>query len=143
MPWLSLQEVVLIYALNIMVSSASLPETNTLSTEAEEILKGTRCLGLKLSEHEIEMLLCGKIMSLEDRSLSELGSVFILAQALSKLNSLNCTTFKDLLKVVVNFSNQPGLPIYCWNSEQREKCCLLLGFVDSKPSLQVSLNVAA
>jgi hypothetical protein len=127
-----------------MASSASLTEISTaLPTEAEEILKGIRHLGLKLSEHEIEMLLCGEIMSLEDRSLSEIGSVFILAQALAKLNSLSCTTFKDLLKVVVNFSNHPGLPIYSWSSENCKKGCLLLSFVDSKPSLRVSLNAAA
>jgi len=126
-----------------MFSSVGLPETSqAMPAETEEILKGIRCLGLKISEHEIEILLCGEIISLEDRSLSEIGSVFILAQALLKLNSLNCTTFKDLLKVVTNFSNHPGLPIYRWNSERYEKCYLLLSFVDSKPLLRVSLNAA-
>lgn len=127
-----------------MVSSARLPETsNAPPTEIEAILKGTKCLGLRLSEREIELLLCGEAISLEDKSLSEIGSVFILAQALSRLNSLSCTTFKDLLNVVVNSSNQPGLPIYYWNSEHRGKCCLLLSFVDNKPSLRVSLNAVA
>jgi hypothetical protein len=89
-------------------------------------------LGLNISESELDKLMSGNILSLEDRSLSEIGSVFILAEALSAINSVKSVTFQELLECC------PGISICCWNSDLFDNYCLLLTFVDGKPALKVS-----
>jgi hypothetical protein len=109
--------------------------------EISEIQKGTYRIGLDLSESELRKLISGKIVSLEDRTLSEIGLVFILTEALIGVNSMNSVksiTFRELPKVSTDFSTSSGVSVYSWNSHVFGKCCLLLTLVDGKPAIQVS-----
>jgi hypothetical protein len=45
----------------------------------EEIHQGVKSLGLNLTEKELASLQSGNLVSLEQRRLSEIGSIFILA----------------------------------------------------------------
>jgi hypothetical protein len=108
------------------------------SLETHEVQKATKLLGLKISETELNELKSGNFISLENRGLSEIGSVFILAEALSNLNSFNKITFRDLPEVITESSRCSGIPTYYWNSEHFGKCCLLLTIVDGKPALKAS-----
>jgi hypothetical protein len=55
--------------------------------EINELQKGLNRVGLTLSESELNELNIGNTISLEGMELSEIGSVFILASAISALNS--------------------------------------------------------
>lgn len=115
--------------------------TNIMHLEISEIQKGINLLGLKISPSELNELQTGNIISLEGRGLSEIGAVFILAEALSAVNSVKSITFGDLPKVATT-SRCSGIPIYCWNSDDC-KCCILLTLVDGNPAIKVaSSNLA-
>lgn len=107
--------------------------------ESSEIQKGINLVGLKISESELNEL-NGNTISLEGRNLSEIGSVFILASALSAVNSVKAITFRDLPKVFIS-SSCCGGSIYSWNSDLLGKCCLLLTLVDGKPAFKVSSGI--
>lgn len=113
---------------------------STPSLEDHEIQKGINLLGLNISEVELSQLKSGNTISLESRLLSEIGSVFILADALSAMNSVKNLTFQDLQEVVTKFSYSSGVPIYCWDSEQLGNCCLLLTLIDGKPAVRVRVS---
>lgn len=106
---------------------------------SHEIQKGIYLLGLNISEFELKELLSGNIISLENRGLSEIGLLFILAEALSALNSFKNVTFRDLSEVVTEASSSCGIPIFCWDSELG-KCCLYLTLVNGKPALKTCTN---
>ncbi|HCF29511.1 MAG TPA: hypothetical protein DEV81_20430 [Cyanobacteria bacterium UBA11049] len=106
------------------------------SLKTSEIQKGINLLGLKITESELNELQVGNAISLEDRGLSEIGSVFILAEALSAVNSVKSITFGDLPKV--STSSRSGIPIYCWNCERIGKCCMVLTLVDGNPAIKVA-----
>jgi hypothetical protein len=108
------------------------------SLETHEVQKAMQLIGLKISETELNELKSGNIVSLESRGLSEIGSVFILAEALSAVNSMKNITFRDLPEVVTESSRCSGIPIVNWNSDYFGKCCLLLTLVDGKPAVKAS-----
>lgn len=117
-----------------MSELTSIPTTN-------EIHKGLNLLGLSLSELEFNDLKIGQIISLETRSLSEIGSIFILASALSAVNlgkTKKNITFGDLPQVVNESVSSPGIPTHCWISDTLNKKCLYLTLVDGKPGLRIT-----
>ncbi|MEH2360887.1 hypothetical protein [Nostoc sp.] len=103
-----------------------------------EIQKGINLLGLSVSESEMDVLKNGKTVSLERRKLSEIGSIFILAEALSARNSIKSITFQKLPTVVVESSRYTGVPVYYWDCEIFGKCCLLLTLIEGNPAIRVS-----
>jgi len=109
-----------------------------MDINSEEIQKGINLLGLNLSEFEMNELKLYKIVSLEGRRLSEIGSIFILAEALSARNSIKNVTFEKLLTVVVEPSSHTGIPVYCWHCKVLGKCCLLLTLIEGNPAIRVS-----
>ena len=111
-----------------------------LARENKEILKVFNLLGLGVSANEVETLLSGHVVSLEERSLSEVGSILIFAETLSSLHSFKNSTFQDLLKVYMELSSHPGLPIHCWKSEYSGNCCLLLALVNGKLVLKAEFE---
>lgn len=111
-----------------------------LAKENEEILKVFNLLGLNVSSEDVETLLSGYVVSLENRSLSEVGSILIFAETLSSLHSFKNSTFQDLLKVYMELSSHPGLPIHCWKSEYSGNCCLLLALVNGKLVLKAEFE---
>lgn len=106
------------------------------SLNPQEIQKGVHLLGLNISESELNELKSGSIISLEGRGLGEIGSIFILAEALSRMNSVKNVTFQDLRKVVTEPSHTSGIPIYCWNTDSLRKCCLCLTLINGKPAVR-------
>ncbi|MFN6571681.1 hypothetical protein [Dendronalium sp. ChiSLP03b] len=106
--------------------------------ETPEIQKGFNLLGLKVSDIELNELKHGNTVSLESRRLSEIGSVLILAEALSSLHSVKNITFKDLPKVVTESTNCSGIPVHRWNDDILGKCYLLLTLVDGQPAFKIS-----
>jgi len=111
---------------------------STQNREISQIKKAINLLGLNLSESELNELELGNTISLASRSLSEIGSIFILAEALSALQSVKNTTFQDLLKQVAEPSNYSGIPIHYWDSELLGQRCLLLTMSDGKPAVTIS-----
>lgn len=111
--------------------------TITQTLKVNEIQKGINLLGLKITEFELNELQVGNTISLEGRGLSEIGSVFILAEALWAVNSVKSITFGDLPKVAIS-SRCCGIPIYCWNCERIGKCCIVLTLVDGYPAIKVA-----
>ena len=109
-----------------------------ISLETHEVQKAIQLIGLKISETELNELKSGNAVSLESRGLSEIGSVFILAEALSAVKSMKNITFRDLPEVVTESSRCSGIPIYYWHSEHFGKCCLLLTLVDGNPAVKAS-----
>lgn len=118
--------------------------TSTLSEY--EIHKGLHLLGLNLSDLELQELQMSNIFLLENRSLSEIGSVFILAAAMATLNLGNpkkAITFRDLPLAATDSAHCAGIPIYYWNSDAlAQSCsCLYLTLVDGKPALRIDNNL--
>lgn len=111
----------------------------TLDLEACNIQKAVNLLGLKISDAELSELKSGHSISLESRSLSEIGSVFILAEAILRTNLVKVkkVTFCDLQKAMEEFSQHSGIPIYCWDSETGSKCYFILALVNGKPAIRV------
>ncbi len=115
----------------------------SIQTTTPEIQKGFNLLGLKVSDIELNELQHGNTVSLESRRLSEIGSVLILAEALSSLHSVKNITFKDLPKVVTESLSCSGIPVHRWNDDILGKCYLLLTLLDGKPAFKISSqNVA-
>ena len=102
--------------------------------------KSLNLLGLSLSDSEVNELTSGNTVSLESRSLGEIGSLFILASALSASNfgkAKKTITFKDLPQVASEFPGCSGIPISSWNLESPlGKCFLYLTLADNKPALR-------
>ncbi|MBD2615156.1 hypothetical protein H6G94_28550 [Nostoc punctiforme FACHB-252] len=119
--------------------NSSILET-TMNLETCDIQKAVKILGLEISDGELDELKSGNNISLTSRDLSEIGSVFILAEAIlrTKVIKVKNVTFDDLEKVTEDFSQHSGIPIYCWDSETSGKCCLLLTLVDGKPNIRLS-----
>jgi hypothetical protein len=115
--------------------SASTPNPETCDCE---IQKGIHRLGLKISEAELNELKGGKTISLASRRLSEIGSIFILAEALCAIHSVKKITFGDLPNVVTGSLNCSGVPIHCWTSDVLGKSCLVLTLEDGKPAVRIS-----
>lgn len=104
-----------------------------------EIKKGLDLLGLNLSDSELNEVEIGNTISLEDRNLSEIGSVFILAEALSATHlgkKKKKIRFQDLPQGVTDSGYYAGIPIYCWKENPQVKCCIYLTFLDGKPAVQ-------
>jgi hypothetical protein len=104
------------------------------------IRKGIERIGLSISEAEINALRFGKTISLEDRGLGELGSLFILVSALSQplLGKLHKTlTFQDLLGQLTDSAPCSGVPIYAWNAEDTSRCYLYLTITEGKPAIRL------
>lgn len=108
------------------------------SIDILEIQKATNYLGIKLSDSELNALKFGKVVSLESRSLSEIGLVFILAEALSARNLVTNISFRDIPEIVTKFSPFSGLPIYHWDSDSLGQCCLILSLINGKPVVRFS-----
>lgn len=99
-------------------------------SEITEIKKGFRCLGLEISESEINAIEMRKSISLQTRTLSEIGSLFILASAISALKlGQKSTSF--------TFQNLPylRLPLYSWNCQYFGECCLFLTLINGNPEI--------
>jgi hypothetical protein len=115
------------------------------SINHHKIQKSLNLLGLKLSETELNELKTGKTVSLEGRGLSEIGSLFILASALSTSilgKTKNTITFRDLPEAVTESTCCSGIPIYCWNCDPPyRKCCLYLTLVHGKPAVQTCCEI--
>ncbi|MBR8840329.1 MAG: hypothetical protein DSM106950_41660 [Stigonema ocellatum SAG 48.90 = DSM 106950] len=115
----------------------------TNSSSNSTMKKGADLLGLTLSYSELNELQSGKHISLEDRSLSEIGSVFILASALAAANSdktKKTITFRDLPEAATDSKCCSGIPIYCWNSGSSGKICLYLTLVNGKPAIRTGYH---
>lgn len=112
------------------------------SLNPHKIQKGVSLLGLHLSESELNELQSGNYISLEGRGLGEIGSLFILAAALSssKFGKAKKTiTFQDLPKVVSESETCSGIPIYSWNLDSPSgQYYLYLTLVDGNPALRTS-----
>ena len=110
----------------------------TSSRIAPPINKCLHILGLNLSESEIDELKVGKLVSLESRDLSEIGSVFILAEALSAANlgkPKKKIAFRDLPQSREESAPCSGIPIYCWQDDFQKKCCIYLTLINGKPAV--------
>jgi hypothetical protein len=111
------------------------------SRNTDEIKKGLKLVGLNFSDSELYELETQQIISIEDKSLDEVGSVLILAAAISSVN-LGCPkkkfTFRDLPQVVHSSACSSGIPIYCWDDEKLIKKCLYLTLMQGKPVIILS-----
>lgn len=111
--------------------------------EINELQKGLNRVGLTLSVSELNELNKGNTISLEGMELSEIGSVFILASALSALNlgkPKKPIIFRDLPQAFTE-STCCGLPVYCWSSDFLGKCCLYLTLLDGKPAVRTCCQI--
>ena len=102
------------------------------------ISKGANLLGLTLSCSELNELQIGNHISLENRSLSEIGSLFIMVSALADINAGKAksdVTFGDLPKPITDSQCCSGIPIYCWETDS-QKICLYLTMVNDKPAIR-------
>lgn len=111
----------------------------TLKYADREINKGLNLLGLSISQIELNALCSGKLISLEHRDLSEIGSLFLLASALAanKLErSRKKISFGDLFTTTTQSGGERGIPIYCWRDSNLGNTCLYLTLVDGKPGIR-------
>lgn len=114
--------------------------TSTQSLDNSTIHKALNLLGLEFSESELNELQSRNYISLEGKDLSEIGTVFILATALSSAISgktKETITFQDLMKAVTESTSFSGIPIYCWNFGLAGKSCLYLTLVAGKPAVSI------
>jgi hypothetical protein len=113
---------------------------SAINLENTKISKVVNLIGLKLSDEELTNLKFGNNISLESRKLSEIGLVFILAEAILRKNlvTVKNITFCHLQETVSEVSQHSGIPIYCWDFETSGKYCLLLALVDGKPAIKIS-----
>lgn len=108
------------------------------TSEIEEIKNGLNRLGLILSDIELNELDQKNVVFLEEIELSKLGSVFILASAVSAFflgTTKRKVVFQDLPQGVRDSASGSGIPVYCWNFDSSQKRCLYLTFVDGKPAV--------
>ena len=109
----------------------------------QEIRKSLHLLGLNLSDSEVNESKIGDTILLENRTLGEIGSVFILAAALSAANLGNKKiTFQDLFKAMTESEDSPGygVPIYCWHDSLQSKYCIYLTLIQGKPAIRTCCN---
>lgn len=119
-------------------------ETKTIvesqqSLEISAIKRGLQRIGLSLSEAELQELNLGNTISLEGIGLGEIGSIFILASAVSAVNlgkPRQSITYQDLPKAVQDSACCSGISIYCWDSATTGKRCLHLTLIDGKPAVR-------
>ncbi len=105
--------------------------------ETIQIKQGLKRVGLDISETELQEILSGKPVSLETRCLSEIGSLFILASAISTFTfgkKKKNITFGDL-ELLTEMPTSQGIPLYSWTSDSLGKCCLHLTLVGGKPRI--------
>lgn len=110
------------------------------SLDISTIQKGLNYIGLKLSDSELNELQSGNPISITSRGLGEIGSIFILAAAVSTWNSGNIKktiAFQDLRKVLTDSAPCSGLPIYCWDSSSASKCCLYLNLLNGVLTVRI------
>ncbi|HLO85758.1 MAG TPA: hypothetical protein VK203_12230 [Nostocaceae cyanobacterium] len=118
----------------------------TYIAKISPIRKGIERIGLTMSEAEINALRFGQTISLADRGLGELGSLFILVSALSQSllgKPYKTITFQDLLVQMTDSASCSGVPIYAWNAEDTSRCCLYLTMMEGIPAIRlgnISLN---
>jgi hypothetical protein len=113
-----------------MYQSTQIPET-------VQIKQGLKRVGLNISDSELQAILTGKPVSLESRCLSELGSLFILASAISQVTfgkKKKTITFGDL-EHVTEVPRCQGIPLYSWTSDALGQCCVNLTLVSGKPRI--------
>jgi len=106
-----------------------------LSKDTCQIESALTRIGVKLTELQLENLKEGLPVSLEHLSLGEIGSIFILAAAVSAINlgqSKTRITFSDLPRAIPGCSNCAGLPIYCWLVDEFTKYSLYLTLMEGK-----------
>lgn len=103
----------------------------------DEIQKGMILLGLKFSESELEKLKSGNIISLENRSLSEIGSAFIRAEVFSSRYLSKPISLKEISENFILLLGTSGVPIHCWSSQNSKQNCLLLDLENGKPIIKI------
>ena len=114
-----------------MYQSTQIPET-------VQIKQGLKRVGLDISDSELQEILSGKPVSLESRCLSEIGSLFILASAISTITfgkNNKYITLKDLPEHITEIPSCQGIPLYSWTSDSLGQCCLHLSLVSGKPGI--------
>lgn len=110
----------------------------------KEIRKGLNLLGLNLSDSELNESKIGDTILLEDRTLGEIGSVFILAAALSAANlGQKKITFQDLYQAMIESESSSGygIPIYCWQDNFQNNYCIYLTLIKGKPAIRTSYSL--
>ena len=104
------------------------------------IKKGIDRTGLTMSEAEINTLRFGQTISLENRGLGEIGSLFILVSALSQpllKKQKKTITFQDLVVQITDSAPCSGVPICYWNAEDTGKIYLYLTVIEGKPAIRL------
>lgn len=101
------------------------------------IKKGIEKLGLNFSESEFKQLETNRAISLEGKSLGEIGSFLILSEAILAKYQRKRITWQGLSEIVAGFSEGTGIPIFCWNLSTSEQYCLFFTLMDSKPILKI------
>ena len=105
----------------------------------QEIRKGLNLLGLNFSDSELNQSKIGDTILLENRPLDEIGSVFILAAALSAASlGRKKITFQDLYQAMREPESGfgSGIPIYCWHDSFPKKYCIYLTLLKGKPAIR-------
>jgi hypothetical protein len=122
------------------MSTSTVTPIKSASTQigTPEIKKGFDLLGLNVSEFELNELQHGNTISLASRRLSEIGSVLILAEAMSSLHSFKNITLQDLPKITTESLDCSGIPVHRWNDDTLGNCYLLLTLEDGKPAFKIS-----
>ena len=116
----------------------NMSQSTFLIDETQEIKNALTRVGLNISETEVNQILQQQRFSLEDRKLSELGSLFILASAVSATKfgkTKKHLTFEDLPAKIEDSTPCMGIPLYFWHSERLGRCGLYLTLVNGKPGL--------
>lgn len=109
--------------------------------KVDDIQKIGDLIGLSFSESELKMLATGNFVSLKSRGLSEIGSVLILAEALSNVMS---ASMSDSLKISEDSGESiysSEVPIYCWKARNLTKHCLFLTVSDCILSYRIQSNM--
>jgi hypothetical protein len=99
--------------------------------EISKIQKAIELLGLNLSDSELDELKSGNTISLESKGLSKVGSVLILAEAISKSSSGKTASDQNLILVSSEPSGFCTIPVYYCNSDRLDKSCLYLTWTAS------------
>lgn len=113
-----------------MVTSQKKPNVADQAAHEEVVDKLVTALGLKLSSAERKALVSGKKVSLENRSLSEFGSILIRAEAL-RHSSGETAIMRDLTQNPQGDTSSPPvtpfLKVKCIKV-RRVKCCAEVGW---------------
>lgn len=104
----------------------------------KQIKNALQHLGLNLSDSELQQLQTEKNISLENKTLDEIGSFFILAAAIYSVNlGKNKITLRDLRKIVTYPKNSCGIPIYTWQDISYNKHYIYLSFIKGKLMISI------